>query len=161
MMLLGDLERALAFAERATQLAPSNVEILLNYADIYSLMGEKAKASEVYLQILASAPASQVEVVRIQALAHLGRNQEALIAIDEYLAEYPDSAEAFYVKSLIQTLIEEKYSAMASLKKSIDLGWSPSFYRLSWFKTLCHSPSLELRIGTEHFTYLCQVQITN
>ncbi|WMO15523.1 protein kinase domain-containing protein [Pseudoalteromonas piscicida] len=161
LMLLGDLERALEFAERATQLAPSNVEILLNYADIYSLMGEKAKASEVYLQILASAPANQVEVVRIQALAHLGRHQEALIAIDEYLAEYPDSAEAFYVKSLIQTLIEEKYSAMASLKKSIDLGWSPSFYRLSWFKTLCHSPSLELRIGTEHFTYLCQVQIMN
>ncbi|MCO7201534.1 tetratricopeptide repeat protein [Pseudoalteromonas sp. OANN1] len=85
-MLLGDLEQALEFAERATQLAPSNVEILLNYADIYSLMGEKKKASEVYLQILASAPASQVEVVRIQALAHLGRNQEALIAIDEYLA---------------------------------------------------------------------------
>lgn len=151
-MLLGDLEGALEFAERASQLAPSNVEILLNYADIYSLMDEKAKASD---------PASQVEVVRIQALAHLGKHQEALIAIDEYLAEYPDSAEAFYVKSLIQTLIEEKYSAMASLKKSIDLGWSPSFYRLSWFKTLCHSPSLELRIGTEHFTYLCQVQITN
>ncbi|WMN58897.1 protein kinase [Pseudoalteromonas xiamenensis] len=155
LMLLGKLEQALIHSERVVALAPNNTEALINLADIHNLLGHSAKSLELYSKILAADEQQTLKLIRAQALAHLGRYQEALALIEKNILEEPESAEAYYVKTLIQTLIGENYSAIASLQQSLDLGWNSAFFRLGWFKPLCKIQKTNTLIGKENFTYLC------
>ncbi|PHI36071.1 serine/threonine protein kinase [Pseudoalteromonas sp. GCY] len=156
LMLKGELISALEYTSQAVEHAPSKAEFLINHADLLTLTNQQQKAEEVYLRVLTLDNSKVTKLVKAQALAHLGNFQEALLLVEQQIALEPNSAEAYYVKALIQTLLHETYSAISSLQRSLNLGWSAVFYRLAWFKPLCNQPDLAAQIGQLNYSYLCQ-----
>ncbi|WP_462170856.1 protein kinase domain-containing protein [Pseudoalteromonas xiamenensis] len=156
LTLQGDLTTALDYAQKTFEIAPDNTDALINLADLYLLTGKVTEANNLYQEIVDRHDQKGLELPRILALAHLGQFQAALTLVEEIILQTPDSAEAYYVKTLVQTLLGEKFSASASLQQSLNLGWNAAFYRLAWFKPLCDIQSLETKIGKEHSAYLCQ-----
>ncbi|WP_268237284.1 serine/threonine-protein kinase [Pseudoalteromonas gelatinilytica] len=162
LSLQGELEQALKFAERAMSLEPETSTLQLNYADLLYLKGYTNAALELYKKInehLGTSPNSIAEQLeKAQVLIHLEQNQQAMNQIEEVLITQPDLAEAYFIKAMLQSVLNEKYSAMASIEQSIKLGWSPVFYRLEWFKPLCSENKLATLISQSHYLFLCKIK---
>ncbi|MFC3032453.1 protein kinase [Pseudoalteromonas fenneropenaei] len=156
LTLQGNLTTALDYAQKTAEIASDNIETLINLADLYLLTGKVIEANNLYQEIVEKHDQKGIELTQAQALAHLGQFQAALTLVEEIILQTPDSAEAYYVKTLVQTLLGEKFSASASLQQSLNLGWNAAFYRLAWFKSLCDIQSLETKIGKDNYAYLCQ-----
>lgn len=159
LSLQGELDEALIFANRAMLLASETSTLQLNYADLLYLKGQTAEALSLYARInkrLDASPKNIAEQLeKAQVLIHLEQNQYAMNQIEQVLIAQPDLAEAYFVKAILQSVLNEKYSALASIEQSIKLGWSPVFYRLGWFKPLCSERKLATLIGQSHYLFLC------
>lgn len=159
LSLQGELEQALKLAKQAKSLEPQTSTLQLNYADLLYLTGHTAVAVDLYQKInerLGTSPNSIAEQLeKAQVLIHLNKKQQAMNQIEQVLISQPDLAEAYFVKAMLQSVLNEKYSALASIEQSIKLGWSPVFYRLGWFKPLCTENKLATLIGQPHHLFLC------
>ncbi|MCV2886339.1 protein kinase [Aestuariibacter sp. AA17] len=160
LLLSGEFELALHHVELALQTSPDNHTLWLNRADIFAHLGKQHDALAQY-RLLESAMsghkgAANEQLLLAQGLAHLGKGHEALARVNSVLNTNPDLPEAYFVKALVQTLLNEPYSALASIEQSTQKGWSPAFYRLKWFKPLCSEADFRRILGPEHKDYLCQ-----
>jgi len=162
LSLQGELVNALNLAEKAMMLDTKTTTLQLNYADLLYLQGRFTEAESLYLKISDQLGSSSKNVAdqleKAQVLIHLNRNQQAMNQVEQLLAAQPNLAEAYFIKAMLQSLLNEKYSALASVEQSINLGWSPVFYRLPWFKGLCSESKLMSLIGKEHYYFLCSVK---
>lgn len=111
-LLLGDLGPAERDLRRAAELEPKNPGALLNLADVVELQGRREEASALYrktLELAEKDPAAahwQIQTIRAQALAHLGRAEQAVAAIQSVLAQEDSQAsfEAAVVFALVGDL---------------------------------------------------------
>lgn len=127
----------------ALSLEPNNPFAVLNLADVVLLLGREQEAAELYRRLLslierdpAAAASWQHFTVKAQALGHLGRNREAVAAIQEALRLAPDNPQAAYEVALVQTLIGDHASALFNAQRALQQGVEPVWFRFPWFDPL-------------------------
>lgn len=161
LSLQGKYVNALEHAQKAAQLSPNNRTVQLNFADLLFITGKKEHAFAIYNAINNSAfgraVSMEATLEQAQAQVHLGQAQEAMIKIEKLISKYPDLGEVYFVKAMIQAILSEKYSALASIEQSLNKGWSAEFYRLPWFKGLCSEDKLLVLIGKVNYQSLCAI----
>jgi tetratricopeptide (TPR) repeat protein len=149
-LLLGHLDQAEQSFRRAREIQPDNSFAVLNLADACLLLQREKEAANLYLQVLAltekdptAASNWQIFSVRAQALAHLGRNEGAIAAIQEALRLEPANAQAAYEASLVYALLGERASASFHAKRALKQGIEPRWFSLPWFDSL--RPALAIK----------------
>lgn len=159
LSLKGELKDALHHAQKAAELSSINSTQQLNLADILYMLDKKELAFDIYKkidrQIADDTQVVELLLEKAQAQVHLNKGQEAMISIDRALAQSSELSEVYFVKAMIQAILGEKYSAVASVEQSIKKGWSPTFYRLGWFKPLCTESKFQKLLGKENYDSLC------
>jgi serine/threonine-protein kinase len=139
-------EAAQAFRRVLAQ-EPGNPVYGLNLADTLLLQGKKSEAEDLYrrvIELTAADPSGQTEVqlltVRAQALAHLGRGQEAVTSVQEALRLAPNNSQTVYEASLVYCLLGEESSALVNATKALKLGCPPRWFTFPWFAPLRAHP---------------------
>jgi tetratricopeptide (TPR) repeat protein len=146
-MLMRDYAGAAASLEEAYQLAPRNASAALNLADAKTLAGRAAEAAPLYarvLELVAVDPdpdAWQTLTVKAQALAHLGRGQEAAAAIQQATGAAPDNAQLAYEAALVFALVGDRSSALASAERALARGFDRRWFALPFFDSLQELPA--------------------
>ena len=115
--------------ERAATLAPEFALARANLGDALLWSGDAVGAQAAYLAALELAEAEiaagirrhDVLETRARCLAHLGRGPEAVLAVNEALAEHPDHPQTRYVAALVFALTGDTTSALVWTQKAREL----------------------------------------
>ena len=111
-----DFAGAKTTLEQALAVSPDNPTAHGLLGDAYLNLGDYKKAlaeTDLALQKGASR-ATNVEIVRGEALADMGRNDEAIQALNEYLQAAPDSSAGPQVRQLIAGIEQRRGSAQST-----------------------------------------------
>jgi tetratricopeptide (TPR) repeat protein len=119
-------------------------------ADAYNALGDDTEAQRWYRKALASSKASElINAEKIdylipfsQCLAHVGRHEEAVTAIQEALTLAPDDPETLYAASLVYCVVGEPVSARIHARRALTHNVSPAWFRLPWLEPLLEDPEL-------------------
>ena len=140
--LLGQhAEAAVAYQEVVDQ-SPDNPFFLLNLADARSLLGQDEEAAHLYRQVLAALDTGaepelwQELTVRAQALAHLGRQAEAVLSAQRALQLAPENGQVAFEVALVYTVVGDLTAATVNARRAIDLGFERGWFRLPWFSAI-------------------------
>ena len=142
-----------ARARQAYELTPGEPSSLLNLADCQLLLGRRERATELYestVQLIDEEGLARhwdVRLIRAQALAQLGRTQEAVADVDEALRQSGQSAYASYSAALVYALVGERSSALVNAKRALDQGLSPRWFSLAWFEDLRSDSEFQAMLG--------------
>ncbi len=148
-LLQGRIREALAAYQRAHELAPEEPITVLSMADCLDLLGESERAAELYrgaMELAASVEEispSTAWSIRAQALAHLGKKREAMAALQEEIRVAPDDPETYFSAALVHTIAGDLGSAVVSAQKAVELGLSPRWLRLPYFRALRDDPDFK------------------
>lgn len=148
-MLLGEYAQAVAQFKRAFEAEPRNPFFALNLADAVLLSGDTATATELYRGVVErvradpAADEAQFQTVEAQALAHLGREREAVAALLQALSKSPDSASVAYEASLVYALIGERTSALVHAEAALKGGFDRRWFAFPWFDELRREPGFK------------------
>lgn len=145
--LLGHFTEAEQSYRKAVSLQPRSSLAVLNLADATLLSGHGQEAASLYSQTIKLAEQDpgagsdwQLASVRAQSLAHLGRRDEAVAAVQEALRLAPDNPEAAYEASVAYVLLGDQASALYNARRALRLGYAPRWFRFPWFAPLQGSP---------------------
>lgn len=151
--LLGRYPEAEQRYRQALALAPRNPFAVLNLADVTLLRGKEPEARALYGRVLESVESdptasanAQLLTVQAQALAHLGRNREAVEAVQKALRLAPDNPQTAYEASLVYSVLGDRVSALFNAEKALDQGFDPRWFAFPWFEPLRTSPELRRRL---------------
>lgn len=121
----------------ALALAPGAPTVLLRLGDAELLAGRRDEASELYRQVLEQTdhtPSPEtLFAVRAQALAHLDRRREAVVAVMEAQRQDPDSPHRSYEAAVVYALVGEDVSALVNAVRALEQGLHPHWFALPWF----------------------------
>lgn len=137
--------------ERAAALAPDFALVRANLGDALLWSGDSVGAQAAYLSALELAEAEiangvrrhDVLETRARCLAHLGRGPEAVGAVNEALAEYPDHPQTRYVAALVFALIGDTTSALLWTQKARERHISPVWFTGPEFASLRTDPRFQ------------------
>lgn len=142
-LLLGRLQQAERSFRRAVEIEPGNPVALLNLADTRLLQKDIRGAEDLYRRTLrlagddATAGSNwQISSVRAQALAHLGRSEEAVAAIQEALRLAPNNPQVAYEAAVVYVILGDEASALFNAKRALQQGIEPRWLTLPWFDPL-------------------------
>ena len=145
--LLGRFAEAGQSYRKAVALQPRSSLAVLNLADATLLAGHGREAASLYSQAIRLAgedPSAgsdwQLASVRAQSLAHLGRRDEAVDAVQEALRLAPDNPQAAYEASVVYVLLGDQASAQSNAGRALRLGYAPRWFNFPWFAPLRGSP---------------------
>ncbi|MEO1084932.1 MAG: tetratricopeptide repeat protein, partial [Acidobacteriota bacterium] len=147
-LLLDQPDRAAESFRAALDLAPGNAYARLNLADALVLTGDDDNARRHYtgvieaLDLASSATDWQALTVRAQALAHLGRRQEALYNVAAGLELAPRHPQAVLEASLVRALLGDRDEALELAVRALELGVEPRWLQLPWFEDIRRMPPL-------------------
>jgi serine/threonine-protein kinase len=150
--LLGRFGEAERSYRRAVALQPRNALAVLNLADACLLSGRRQEGLSLYSRVVelsrqdkSAGSDWQLASVRAQSLAHLGRRDEAVAAVQEALRLAPDNPQAAYEASLVYVLLGDLASARFNARKALELGYAPRWFGFPWFAPLQSSPEFLAR----------------
>ena len=141
-LLLGRYDPAAASFRQALRLLPESPAAVLNLADAEWLRGRKTEAEALYRNVIDLAdrdPAPtfwQTQTIRAQALAHLGRRDEAVAAVQQALRAAPDNPQVAYEASLVYALVGDASSARVHAGRARDAGYDRRWFSFPWFDGL-------------------------
>jgi serine/threonine-protein kinase len=150
-LLLGHHGAAADSFRRAFALAPASPAAALNLADAEWLQGRRPEAEALYHQVLdlaAHDPAPtfwQTLTIRAQALAHLGRAQEAVAAAQQALQTAPGNPQVAYEAALVYALAGDTASARVNADKALAGGYDRRWFGFPWFNGLGLSRGTQAR----------------
>nr|WP_274602046.1 serine/threonine-protein kinase [Pseudoalteromonas sp. S16_S37] len=157
--LEGNYKEAVFAARRAYSLNPKHISVALNLADSLMLYNEQDTAIDVYNNIIKMTESSDNiddNLARAQALLHTGKGSSALKLIDKIKMQHTGIHDILFIEAMILTTLGEYQSALLTIQKSIEKGWSSHFYQLPWFSELCQYKSdLKEIINAEHVKTAC------
>ncbi|HEV7508608.1 MAG TPA: protein kinase [Thermoanaerobaculia bacterium] len=141
-LLLGRYDAAAASFQQALALLPASPAAVLNLADAEWLRGQRTEAAALYEKVIDRAahdPAPafwQTQTLRAQALAHLGRREEAVDAVQQALRAAPDNPQVAYESSLVYALVGETASARVTAQRARAAGYDQRWFSFPWFDSL-------------------------
>lgn len=140
LMMLGRFDEAAERFLAVAQKTPSSPFAVLNLADVEQLRGRRERAAELYAQVVeqvANDPQPQrLASVQAQALAHLGRREEAVAAMQEALRRQGDHPWIAYEAALVFALVDDRSSALWNARRALALGIEPRWFALPWFDSV-------------------------
>ncbi|MES1240221.1 MAG: protein kinase [Acidobacteriota bacterium] len=147
-LLLHDYRRAAGIFQEVVESAPTNSVFVLNLADACLLLGRREEARRHYQRVIelnGPRPGDEPELASAtaQALAHLGRGQEAVTVIREVERLAPDDVGVAYAGAVVYATLGEESSALVSIEKARKLGYQPRWFTFSWFNGLEHRPEFQ------------------
>jgi tetratricopeptide (TPR) repeat protein/TolB-like protein/predicted Ser/Thr protein kinase len=140
----GRYQEAAELYQRATTLATSDPLPIANLADALLVQGRQQEAAQAYRRALALCT-EQLDAgrrtrtlldLRARCLAHLGLGEQAVLAVQEAIREFPDNPETVFVAALVAAINGDDTSCLAWTRRAIQLhaprGWfaTPDFHRL-------------------------------
>ena len=138
LMMLGRFEEAAGLFRQVAEKSPSSPHAALSLADTLELAGRKGEAAADYRRVVELVEADQqpekLGSVKAQALAHLGRNEEAAAAMQEALRLEPDNAWTAYEAALVFTLVGDHSSAGWNARRARRLGIEARWFALPFFE---------------------------
>ncbi len=138
----GDAEASL---RRARAAAPADPQPALDLADCLWLAGRRDEARSAYREVVAltdSAPSGSgagswaMASARAQALAHLGRDREAVEAIQGALRASPDNAQLALEAAVVYAALGERSSALFHAERALKNGVDRRWFELPWFDAI-------------------------
>ncbi|HEX4960173.1 MAG TPA: protein kinase [Thermoanaerobaculia bacterium] len=136
-LLLNRYEAADQSFRSALKEAPSSPMTLLNLADTALLRGDRPGASAFYSRVLENAARDPdpdaLLTTRAQALAHLGRSEEAVAAIQEAQRHDAGDPQVAYAASLVYALVGDETSARMNARKALAGGVDRRWFAFPWF----------------------------
>ncbi len=141
-LLLARYDAAAASFRQALGLLPQSPAAVLNLADAEWLQGRKTEAAALYQKVIdlaARDPAAtfwQTQTMRAQALAHLGRRDEAVAAVQQALRAAPDNPQVAYESALVYALVGETASARVNAERARANGYDRRWFSFPWFDGL-------------------------
>jgi serine/threonine-protein kinase len=141
-LLLGRFDPAAASFRQALGLLPDSPAAVLNLADAEWLRGRRVEAEALYRKVIdlaARDPAPafwQTQTIRAQALAHLGRRDEAVDAVQQALRAAPDNPQVAYEASLVYALVGDAASARVNAGRARAAGYDRRWFSFPWFDRL-------------------------
>lgn len=147
-LLLERYEEAEKKLRQAQNLAPKNPDVILNLADAVALQERKGEAEDLYKYVLALTQnaddtGAQRWTIRAQALAHLGKDREAVAAVQEALALGRDNPQVSLEVSLVYTVIGDNKSALYNAGQALEKGIAPGWFKFPWFDPLYTLPQFQ------------------
>jgi serine/threonine-protein kinase len=148
-LIQGNYVGAADACRRALDKEPGNPFFTLNLADAYLLPGRRSEAVALYERVLAlieedpAASGAQFLTVKAQALAHLGRGQEAVAAVQEALRLAPNEGPTAYEAALVYSILREEVSALHHAKRALGLGFQPVWFDFPWFDPMWSNPEFK------------------
>ncbi|MDY7093064.1 MAG: tetratricopeptide repeat protein [Acidobacteriota bacterium] len=142
LMLQGDYEGAMEPFLQAVEVSPQSPADRLNLADTLKLLGHPDESREEYAKALGLCDQEPqpdhpaVLTIRAQALAHLGRESEAVDAVRSALQQAPKNPGVLFESSLVYALVGEHFSAISCAEQALDAGYQKRWYELPWFDSL-------------------------
>jgi serine/threonine-protein kinase len=158
-MLLGDIQAAITSFNEALRINPESRDATLNLADALYASGDSVAAAAGYSQIREaleltsqSSPLCADElIVLAQCLAHLNEHQQAVAVAQDALRSEPNNGEIQLLAALVFSLAGERLSALACIKKSLDLGVQRRWFTAPYFESLQNDPEF-LKLLTQAAT---------
>jgi len=149
-----DYAGAAEIFSRAHEQAPQKVSSMMGLGDAHTLLGDHDSARQWYDKAVATSlgdgavarPRHDHLITLSQCLAHTGRNEDAVAAIQEALRIAPDDAETQYAAALVYCVVGEHTSARVYARKALDNLVAPGWFRLPWFDPLLEDSGLRQRI---------------
>ncbi len=139
-LLAGRYQDATTHFRQVLELVPGYAPAMLGLGDALTLAGDSAAGTRLYSQLLRATDAASAdpEIVgsRAQALAHLGRNQEAVAAAQEEIRRVPDDPFAAFSAALVYAVVGERNSCVGQARRALQLGLNPRWLDLPWFDSL-------------------------
>lgn len=144
--------------ERAATLAPEMALARANLGDALLWSGDRVGAHAAYLAALELAEAEfaaglrrhDVLETRARCLAHLGRGPEAVLAINEALAEHPDHPQTRFVAALVFAILGDTTSALVWAQKARELHAPVLWFSGPEFASLQKRPEFIRLMGESH-----------
>lgn len=117
------LESAIKDAARAISLAPGKTAYYITASDIYLLMGQPQKASEVLVNSLKKNPSDNETILHLARLNLIIREYKtAMTYVGKSLENEPsNNPKAFFIRSLILLETGDTIRAVTDLKKTVEL----------------------------------------
>ncbi|HET9227181.1 MAG TPA: tetratricopeptide repeat protein, partial [Thermoanaerobaculia bacterium] len=147
LLLLRRYRAAEDSLRKALELQPENPDPALNLADCLTLLGRAEEAQRLYAGIAEatsgpSAPGGDwhLSSVRAQALAHLGRTDEALAAIQRALRLSPENGQLAYEAAVVYAVIGDRGSALYHARRAAAQNVDPNWFALPFFDPLRGEP---------------------
>jgi serine/threonine-protein kinase len=149
--LLGRDAEAVTAYQKALELAPGHLSVLLNLADARLALGREDAARLLYRQVLQQLAASEAaaglspmdRMVKAQCLAHLGKTREAVALTQRALRESFDDPQVIYAASLVYALAGDRASALVNAESALQKGTQPRWFTLAVFGSLRDDPELQ------------------
>ena len=139
-MMRGDYQLARDQFQIAYEGKSRDSVIVLNLADTESLLGNHARASELYNSLVRRSNEGDPSVlpeVAAQAYAQVGQFEQALTILREHKTEWAGRPFYAYAAALVYTLAAQNISALIEVDNALRGGLDAIFFDPVWFDRLC------------------------
>jgi len=139
-LLAGDYDAAMQALQVPYEQGVRGNTLLLNMADVLSLLGESEAAAELYRGLVRLDTPENFSVpldVISQAYAHLGFYEQAIATLRRFDSAGGDQADSAFNAALVYTLAGQHIAALVEVDRALSSGIDSVWFELPWFDALC------------------------
>ncbi len=137
-LLLGEFSASIKNFRKALEFSPDSSQIYLNLAEAYKAVGDK-QSHEYFVKTLSlydTASSEQDFAHKALVLAHLGRDDEAIIELQRAAQLDNKAGEFFFIAAQVHQLLGQEQAALFNAREAIKAGFGLHWFRLPWTQSL-------------------------
>ncbi|WP_346837482.1 protein kinase [Microbulbifer sp. SAOS-129_SWC] len=147
--LQGKYSQALKVYQQVLTSVPDNVPAIEQIAETYLLLGETPESISSFnrlLELTRGKKDLRSRQFRSEALANVGRIDEAILLTKDLLREAPDDTYVQYAAAQVYANAEEWRSASYHIENLLRQGMSAEWFNLPAFQQLCTQPQVSAKV---------------
>ncbi|MBB3169559.1 serine/threonine-protein kinase [Simiduia aestuariiviva] len=162
-MLAADFASAQKYQEKALEISPNNPTFYLNMGEIHLLNGNAQEAEYFFQEALKKLGKSD-DIDTLVSIAtaniHLGNLDEASKNIAAAKKLEGGYADLIYAETLFLLKSNKQQKAMDSIAQLLELGYTPIWFTLPWFTSLCTNANFQLLVEEAAANFCATANIT-